>query len=112
MRVVLNDVPKVAPTDVDTFIANGGGHGDDAYTAVMGQVGDQVVRIQIHPRQNPTIPGDRRDSQPAKSVTATVANGYYGAWWPGNKGSKDLRLTIYLADGTVLRNVAAFEHNR
>jgi hypothetical protein len=69
-----------------------------------GQVGADVVGVTIHA-------GDT-------TVTATVSNGHYAAWWPGASLSDmrppangegdigpDLSYDVTLADGTVLTDV-------
>lgn len=101
------DVP---PADVRTALAAGGGRGDSAYTAISGQVGENVVGVEVHPRGQVAEPGALSSGAPPGSVTASIENGYYGAWWPGV--AEDIVLTIRLADGTVLSDVPAFEHDR
>jgi hypothetical protein len=101
---------EMSPTEVQTYLVAGSGRGDDAYTAIIGQVGVDVVGVEVHPRGQVTEPGALPAGEPPESVTATIDNGYYGAWWPG--GTEEIELTIHLADGTVLSNVPAFEHDR
>lgn len=101
--------PEVAPTEVETYMAAGGGTGEDAYTAIIGRTGQDVVGVEVHPLGPITEPGALAPGELPESVTATVENGYYGAWWPGI--SEDFELTIHLADGSVIVNVPAFDHN-
>lgn len=101
---------EVSSTDVQTYLAAGSGRAEDAYTAITGQVGEDVVGVEVHPRGQVTEPGALPAGEPPDSVTATIDNGHYGAWWPG--GTEKVELTVHLADGTVLSNVPAFEQDR
>ncbi|MDD9207006.1 hypothetical protein PU560_11085 [Georgenia sp. 10Sc9-8] len=102
-----NRSAEVAPTDVQTFLATGGGGGEDAYTAITGRAGEDVAGVKVHPRGPVTEPGALPGGELPQSVTATIDNGHYGAWWPGINES--FELTIHLADGTVLPRVPAFD---
>ena len=100
---------EVAPTEVQTFLTTGGGRGEDAYTTITGRVGEDVVGVQVHPRGPVAEPGALPGGELPQSVTATIDNGHYGAWWPGI--NENVELTIHLADGTVLPNVPAFDRS-
>lgn len=100
--------PDVPPAGVDTYLAAGGGSGDEAYTAVVGRVGADVVAVEVHPSGLVDEAGALPPGDLPGSVDATVDNGYYGAWWPGI--TEGIELTIHLADGSVLPRVPAFDH--
>ena len=101
---------EVSPTGVQTYLAAGGGRAEEAYTAITGRVGEDVVGVEVHPRGHVSEPGALPAGEPPESVTATIDNGHYGAWWPGV--TEEIELTIHLADGTVLSNIPAFERDR
>lgn len=73
-----------------------------AATLVQGTVGADVVGVTA------TAPG-------GVETTATIANGHYVLWWPeaaepaGSTAGEDLRFTVELKDGTVLRDVQPVE---
>jgi hypothetical protein len=76
------------------MIADYGEHTPAAFTE--GAVGRGVVGVRIHAG--------------ARTITATVANGRYAAWWPGRAVGGDplrpiLTYDVRLADGTVKRDV-------
>lgn len=71
-----------------------GGHSDDTWTGAWGYAGSRVERVTV------TVPGERGRS---RTVEATVANGYYAAWWPSAVQMTPFELTVtwYLDDGSV-----------
>lgn len=102
---------ELSPAEARTTMAASGGTGNGAYTTVVGRVGEDVVGIDVHPRGPVEEAGALPDGELPATVTATVENGYYGAWWPG-VSVEDLELTIHLADGTVVTDVPVFDDGR
>jgi len=102
---------ELAPAEVRTVMATGGGSGAEAYTTVTGRAGQDVVGVEVHPRGPVEAPGELPGGRLPDTVTATVENGYFAAWWPGIS-VRDLELTVHLADGTVLADVPAFDDGR
>ncbi|HLT83633.1 MAG TPA: hypothetical protein VKZ83_05310 [Phototrophicaceae bacterium] len=97
-----------APDEVQTvLVAGGGGRGED-YTTITGRVGADVVGVEVHVRGLREEPGVLAGGRLPETITATVENGYYGAWWPG-VGAEDIVLTVHLEDGTVLSEVPTFD---
>lgn len=100
----------IGADEVQTYLAGSSGSSEDAYSTIMGRVGDDVIGVEIHPSDSAFESDAPAELEAPDSVTATVDSGHYGAWWPGS--SDEFELTIHLADGTVLENVPAFEHDR
>jgi hypothetical protein len=84
---------SAAPADLATgqIQLNGGGTRDaagDALTLVDGRTGAGVTAVTI----------ERSDGS---SVQATVANGWYLAWWPGTAAPTNAKITTASAISTV-----------
>lgn len=104
---LLSQPGEIAPTEVQSFLAVGSGVGEQAHTSIVGRVGEDVVAVEVHPRETVVAPGAVPAAGVPEVVTATIGDGYYGAWWPGR--TEEFELTIHLADGTVVPNVPAFD---
>jgi len=64
-----NDAPALAPDETRTLFATESNlNQDDAFATVMGEAGSDVTEIVLH-----TVAGD---------VTASLADGWFFAWWP------------------------------
>lgn len=56
------------------------------YTSAMGRIGSDVVAVQLTPGS-------------ASNIQASVGDGYFTAWWPGQP-NRQLTVTTTLTDGT------------
>ena len=65
---------------------------DATWVAVAGYAGDEVVRAVL---------SVERPGREARTVVASVAGGWFGAWWPRDPGGSRFSVTWYLQDGTV-----------
>ncbi|HLS50111.1 MAG TPA: hypothetical protein VK024_08970, partial [Actinomycetaceae bacterium] len=79
-----------------------------SYSVLLGEVGDDVVGVDIHPAADPEHNRFNHSPLP-ESVTATVSNNHFGAWWPG--ATSDWHLTLHLTDGSTVERLPAFEHD-
>ncbi len=69
------------------------GQSNGAWMSTWGYAGTNVARVTL------TVPTDRG---PERTVEATLANGYYSAWWPGtSQFPLEFTMTWYLTDGSV-----------
>lgn len=70
------------------------GHSSGTWTGAWGYAGTRVARVTL------TVPSGRGQ---ARTVEATLANGYYFAWWPGptQRTPFEFTMTWYLDDGSV-----------
>lgn len=104
-------IDEVAPDEVRPLLVSGGGYEEGPLTVMTGEVGDEVVGVEVHPSGHRSPVGDPpwgvSEQELPDSVTATVDDGYFGAWWPG--ASEDHELTVHLADGTTISNVLVFD---
>ena len=81
-----------APDGVDLLQGGGVGvPGGESAVVASGRVGAQVVGVELHTPQGST-------------VTASVAGGYWTAWWPSTEDSQtgwsQTEVVVHLADGT------------
>ena len=65
---------------------------DPAWASAGGYAGDEVARV--------VLSVDRPGREP-RTVVASVADGWFGAWWPQDSQHARYSLTWYLHDGTV-----------
>jgi len=104
---------EIAADDARLWMAASGGRSmeeDDRYTAITGEVGEDVVGGDLHPLEPDREPGGGDGVDLPESVAATVDDGYFGAWWPG--ATSDWHLTLHLTDGSTVERLPAFEHDR
>ena len=72
----------------------------DPISHIHGRVGGDIVRVIAVPELQ-VIP--RILSKTGAGIEATVADGYFVAWWPGtSKDSDSVKLTAYRADGSSI----------
>lgn len=103
-------VGEPAPRDAEALMATGSGGGADAYTAVTGRVGTEVLAVEVVPGASDT--GAEVGQGVPAAVTATVEDGYFAAWWPGELTDSGLALSLHLTDGSVVEDLPAFTHDR
>lgn len=90
-------LPTVEPTGLTGGSVGLSLEGSSGYAYTQGLVGDLVRGVTIHAA--------------GQTLTATVANGRYAAWWPVTgvdplgRLPEDVSLDVTLADGTVLTDV-------
>ena len=65
---------------------------DPTWASTGGYAGDEVARV--------VLSVDRPGRDP-RTVVASVADGWFGAWWPQDSQHARYSLTWYLRDGTV-----------
>ena len=84
--------PPIAPDGLAIMTSGGssGGLGGDEQH-VAGRAGPAIERVQL------TVAGI------ADPIEATMANGWWSAWWPGGPGCT--RIDAFGADGSVLASV-------
>ncbi len=106
----LGGLADVAETEARAVIGGASGIGDDAYSAILGVAGEDVVAVDVHPRGRVLEPGALPAGAPPESVAASIEDGVFAAWFPGI--TEDLALTVHLADGTVQEDLPAFPDRR
>lgn len=90
------DGPPLGPREAEVNgvgVQSGSG---GSYGFTRGRVGGEVASVAIHTQ--------------GRTITATLANGEYIAWWPLNRtvtsepAGLDMRVDVTLTDGTVLHD--------
>ncbi|MEU4562183.1 hypothetical protein AB0F72_27685 [Actinoplanes sp. NPDC023936] len=89
------DSPAPAATAVNLVTRSSQGDGDSEYSNAVGLAGPGVTGVEV-----------RLDN--GKTFQASVASGWWGAWWPGPAGGEadGFAITVHTTDRTVTYRAA------
>lgn len=84
-------VPPLEATRAKTETWSSSGDGDEVYSRVVGRMGPEVTRVEIHLANGQVI-------------TAGTGSGWWTAWWPGPEGGLadgSMKVVVHTATGST-----------